>query len=712
MLNFNVMDYGAAGNGVADDTLAFIKAWNATCSSSTGALLTIPKEKTFFLNPTKFTGPCKASEVTVMLSGNLVAPDGPKAWKLEDKSTWLYFQGVEGMTVTGNGQINGRGKGWWDISCRYHPGSSLRFQDCGNLHVDHIKIYDSPQTHISLAGCHGAELSSINIDSPDSSPNTDGIHISACNNVNIHTSKIGSGLGGSVVDVQNITVQRANFSGTTNGARIKTRQEGKGSVRNIHFSDLNFNAVENPIIIDQHYGDNEARGGLKAGVSISGVTYSRARGTSKTPVAINLNCSSSVACTGITLDTIQLAPAAKARTLSSFCNNAHGTAIGAVYVPRLDDPHSRTFESCSTDKFQINGPCTYQICYLYLYRSGYDGWKPESITVSGYYTSPITFYYNTFIPNGVHKGFIYWRFIDDTQREDIFPESYKIYRPLQSQQSHYYGNLVAPDGPKAWKLEDKSTWLHFQGVEGLTVTGNGQINGRGKGWWDISCRYHPGSSLRFQDCGNLHVDHIKIYDSPQTHISLTGCHGTELSSINIDSPDKSPNTDGIHISACNDVNIHTSKIGSGLGGSVVDVQNITVQRANFSGTTNGARIKTRQEGKGSVRNIHFIDLNFNNVENPIIIDQHYASEEATHLKAAGVSISGVTYSRARGTSKTPVAINLNCSSTVPCTDITLDTIQLAPAAKAQKLSSYSNNAHVTAIGAVNPFLSGAVKIDK
>ncbi|KAJ4847178.1 hypothetical protein Tsubulata_040883 [Turnera subulata] len=110
---------------------------------------------------------------------------------------------------------------------------------------------------------------------------------------------------------------------------FKNLQEGKGSVRNIHFSDLNFNAVENPIIIDQHYADKAPT--LKpAGVSISGVTYSRARGTSKTPVAINLNCSSTVACTGITLDTIQLAPTAKAQKLSSFCNNAHGTAIGAV----------------------------------------------------------------------------------------------------------------------------------------------------------------------------------------------------------------------------------------------------------------------------------------------------------------------------------------------------------------------------------------------
>lgn len=76
-----------------------------------------------------------------------------------------------------------------------------------------------------------------------------------------------------------------------------------------------------------------------------------------------------------------------------------------VYAPRLDDVYSRTFERCSTDVFQITGPCTYQICYVYLYRAGSDGWKPETVRIDGYYTKSITFNYNTFIPRGVWFGF-------------------------------------------------------------------------------------------------------------------------------------------------------------------------------------------------------------------------------------------------------------------------------------------------------------------
>ncbi|XP_048336503.2 embryo-specific protein ATS3A [Ziziphus jujuba] len=85
-----------------------------------------------------------------------------------------------------------------------------------------------------------------------------------------------------------------------------------------------------------------------------------------------------------------------------------GDAYGnQVYAPRLDDPSSRTFERCSRDTFEIYGPCTYQICYLYLYRSGYDGWKPDTVQVYGYNTKSVSFYYNTFIPGDVWFGFNY-----------------------------------------------------------------------------------------------------------------------------------------------------------------------------------------------------------------------------------------------------------------------------------------------------------------
>uniref|UniRef100_A0A1D1Y9E1 ATP synthase subunit delta n=1 Tax=Anthurium amnicola TaxID=1678845 RepID=A0A1D1Y9E1_9ARAE len=79
-----------------------------------------------------------------------------------------------------------------------------------------------------------------------------------------------------------------------------------------------------------------------------------------------------------------------------------------VYAARLDDPASRTFERCSVDTFRMSGPCGSRTCYLYLYRSGRDGWTPEYVKVfyrPGDTRTSVTFYYGSPIPNAVWYGF-------------------------------------------------------------------------------------------------------------------------------------------------------------------------------------------------------------------------------------------------------------------------------------------------------------------
>ncbi|PRQ44656.1 putative polygalacturonase [Rosa chinensis] len=55
---FNVLDYGAVGDGQTDDSEAFLKAWSDLCAANGTPALVIPMEKTFLLQPTKFSGPC------------------------------------------------------------------------------------------------------------------------------------------------------------------------------------------------------------------------------------------------------------------------------------------------------------------------------------------------------------------------------------------------------------------------------------------------------------------------------------------------------------------------------------------------------------------------------------------------------------------------------------------------------------------------------
>lgn len=55
---FDVMKFGATGNGVTDDTEAFKKAWNVACQAKKPTLLLVPKGHSFMLKSTTFGGPC------------------------------------------------------------------------------------------------------------------------------------------------------------------------------------------------------------------------------------------------------------------------------------------------------------------------------------------------------------------------------------------------------------------------------------------------------------------------------------------------------------------------------------------------------------------------------------------------------------------------------------------------------------------------------
>lgn len=56
---FNVLSYGAVGDGVIDDTQAFKMAWDTACQVDS-AILLVPKHYSFMIQSTIFTGPCKS----------------------------------------------------------------------------------------------------------------------------------------------------------------------------------------------------------------------------------------------------------------------------------------------------------------------------------------------------------------------------------------------------------------------------------------------------------------------------------------------------------------------------------------------------------------------------------------------------------------------------------------------------------------------------
>uniref|UniRef100_A0A0D9WWQ7 endo-polygalacturonase n=1 Tax=Leersia perrieri TaxID=77586 RepID=A0A0D9WWQ7_9ORYZ len=366
---FSMQSYGAHGDGVHDDTKALVDAWVAACSSAKPAVVLIPNGKKYLTRHTTLSGPCKSS-IVLMVKGSLVASPERSHWNEETIRRWILFSGVTGLTVTGSGTIDGNGKIWWQNSCKTNSKlpcteapTALTFYSCKNLKVENLKVVNSQQIQISVEDCTDVKMSRLSITAPETSPNTDGIHITRSKNVHVTDSTIktgddcmsiedgtenlhvknmvcGPGHGisiGSLGDhnseahVTNVTVNNVRMYGTTNGARIKTWQGGRGHAKNIVFQNMVMDNVWNPIIIDQNYCDSATPcKQQKSAVEVSDVLFKNIRGTSASEEAITLHCSSSVPCHGITLENVKITVKGGSSDAKSTCQNAEWKKSGSV----------------------------------------------------------------------------------------------------------------------------------------------------------------------------------------------------------------------------------------------------------------------------------------------------------------------------------------------------------------------------------------------
>ncbi|CAL9016499.1 unnamed protein product [Prunus brigantina] len=384
---FDVLKYGAAGDGKTDDSKAFLKAWGELCGAADDPnavpTLVIPEMKAFLLQPIKFQGPCNSNSVHVQqIMGKLVAPKMLDGWaECESDSDWLQFKDVGNLVVDGSGEIDGQGSSWWTTPNQYdrlsrkllmnkqncNAPDALHFQGCDNLKLSGLTHLNSPRAHIAISECNNVYVSHLTITAPEDSPNTDGIDISNSHNVFIQHSAIGTGddciainggcsdlnianiacgpghgisvgsLGahGALEKVQNVYVRDSSFSGTTNGARIKTWQGGSGYARNITFEKITLDAAKNPIIIDQFYCNQDHNCESQASaLLVEDVKYIDFEGTSANEEAIKLDCDQNSGCRNIIMDRIKITSAVPDKKIYASCNNAIGTSIGAI-VPNV-----------------------------------------------------------------------------------------------------------------------------------------------------------------------------------------------------------------------------------------------------------------------------------------------------------------------------------------------------------------------------------------
>ncbi|KAK1298994.1 putative polygalacturonase [Acorus calamus] len=371
-----VDDFGAKGDGVVDDTEAFRDAWKTACSLTWHTILQVPKG-TYLVRPIDFAGPCQ-SKLTLSIAGTIVSPEDPDVWEGLDTHKWLYFHGIDHLTVKGGGTINGMGEKWWARSCKInitnpcqHAPMAITFHRCTHVKVQDLTLLNSQQMHIAFTNCYRVTVSYLQVIAPAESPNTDGIHISQsvsvlikhctiktgddCISIVNHSSKVrirqvfcGPGHGISIGSlgknsswdhVSDVRVNGAFITNTENGLRIKSWQGGRGYAHNIAFHNVFMQNVSNPIIIDQYYCDSFVPcQNQTSAVMVDDVSFVSIKGTSATDEAIKLSCSDTLPCQNIYLQDVQLFLSSGEPT-SAFCWNAFGISSGIVYPPCFPSDH-------------------------------------------------------------------------------------------------------------------------------------------------------------------------------------------------------------------------------------------------------------------------------------------------------------------------------------------------------------------------------------
>ncbi|WOL03971.1 polygalacturonase [Canna indica] len=377
---FSVLFFGAAGDGIADDSKAFKAAWKAACLVP-GATILIPSEFKFLIRPITLKGPCMP-HLVLQIDGTLVAPLSVAKSKLLQ---WVNIKWIHDFTIQGSGTVDGQGFALWNVSEIHHleketkDDSSvrptvIRFYKCYNVTIRGIQIINSPQCHLKFDNSLGVKVKNITISSPEDSPNTDGIHLqntrdveikhsdigcgddcvsiqTGCSNVHIHHIRCnpghgisvgGLGKGNSLACVSNISVDNIIVQNALSGVRIKTWQGGVGSVKNVSFSNVQVDNVDIPIVIDQYYCNKKSCRNKTDAVAISEVKYRRISGTySFQPM--HLACSDSTPCTSVALMDIQLSPVNESLVpQEALCWKSYGDSQGFLQPSSISCLHKIT----------------------------------------------------------------------------------------------------------------------------------------------------------------------------------------------------------------------------------------------------------------------------------------------------------------------------------------------------------------------------------
>lgn len=205
----NVLDFGAVGDGIADDTAALRRTLHFA-SAVGGATILFPEYHAFNSGPLNLT-----SHITLQVDGTLQALD----WTTTDwpqipplatygnsrdgpylqYQPFIYASHAFSIRIVGIGTIDGNGQPWWDAFqndrsiLKAGRPNLIQLIDCHQVEISGVTLIDSPFWCLHPVLCTDVHIHHIKIRSHMYAPNSDGIDPDSSRNVLIEYNDISCG---------------------------------------------------------------------------------------------------------------------------------------------------------------------------------------------------------------------------------------------------------------------------------------------------------------------------------------------------------------------------------------------------------------------------------------------------------------------------------------------------------------------------------------
>ncbi|MDE6591176.1 MAG: glycoside hydrolase family 28 protein, partial [Oscillospiraceae bacterium] len=312
----NVRDFGAAGDGVREDTAAIQAAIsflpeNGRLWFPAGTYLTLPlclksnitldlDEGAVILGvPDRSRYPIIPSVVEDAVTGKPILQTGFEGQELDSYQSLIHASYAENISIVGKGAIDGNGQNgdWWK-DFQSFPASRPRvvfLNHTKGVTLHGVTVKNGPSWHIHPYYSEDFLMVDCFVTAPKDSPNTDGTNPESCDqvgiigcrfsvgddciavkagkldmalkykrpanrhNINNCLMEFGHGavtLGSELsAGIRNLSVTNCWFRATDRGLRIKTRRgRGKDSViDNVLFDNIRMEDVLTPIVINIWY---------------------------------------------------------------------------------------------------------------------------------------------------------------------------------------------------------------------------------------------------------------------------------------------------------------------------------------------------------------------------------------------------------------------------------------------------------------------------